>query len=149
MKALVLALTLLILSSCGTDTGNPGFRGPASGVGGSIFMSPAMCSKLSSCYPSLTYGNCVSGVLTAPGITGAMGLSASTYPNLSSAYNGVASGDLRVNQTTLDQCSSAILGLTCASATVTSAYSISQPTNFNNAYNLLSASSACQNTIAP
>ncbi len=150
MKRLALVLALALFTSCGTDTGNPGFRGPTSGVqGGSTFMAHTMCSKLSSCNPSLNYGTCLSGVLGATGITGAMGLNTTTYPTLNDAYNGVASGLLRVNQTTLDQCSSAIASLTCASSTVNGAYSISQPANFNSTYQLLSISGSCQNTISP
>lgn len=153
MKRFLFSLITLILTSCGTDTGNPGFGPgvPTSGTGGgSSFMVQAMCNKLSACYSSsLSFSNCYSGVFAATGMTSAMGLNASTYPTLNAAYTGVANGSFHINQTTLDQCSSAIASLTCGDTLVTTSFATGAPTNFNNAFHLLSASTSCQNTIAP
>ena len=150
MKFLILMFTL-VLNACGTDVGNPGLV-PASGSNGnptSNFMSEAMCNKLHVCNPTLSFGTCYTGIHSATGLTAAMGLNATTYPTLNAAETAVTTGALVVNSANLNQCTLSINALNCVDTRVTSAYTTTAATNFNNTYQLLSADSICAHTTNP
>lgn len=155
MRSILLIILLLALSGCGgsslggTETGNPG--GPTSSIptganpninNFATQMIDSICSKLSTCYPSLTSSSCQSGVLAVTNVGSSLGLPSGTTSTLQNIVDEENAGTITPQSTAANRCISDIQSLTCGSSTVGGAYSSGTAANFNRVYTLLSASSA-------
>jgi hypothetical protein len=138
------------LSSCGTDSGNPGLIPTfgSSPVTSQDLFSDKMCAKLNLC-AGADITTCRTQTLTAAGVTNALGLNVVTYPTLNDALTGYTNGALHLSQSNYAACEIALSGLGCADPLVTSSYSSLLPNDFSRTYRLLSVSSTCHSSLAP
>jgi|GEM_PF-4775745 len=149
IRSLVVMLSWILLAGCGTDSGNPGIvSDTTSEPVAQDFIGGVICERLATC-GSVETSTCRTSLLSATEITSHLGLDSSVYATLSEAVHAEASGQLRVNSSELTSCQNAIAALACNSSLVNSAYSQSQPANFNQTYFLLSASPSCSQFVSP
>ena len=149
IRSLIVVLSCILLAGCGTDSGNPGIvSDTTSAPVAEDFIGGVICERLATC-DSVDASTCRTSLLSATGITSHLGLDSSVYPELSDAVHGASSGQLRLNTSELTTCQDAIAALACNSSLVNSAYSPSQPANFNQTYLLLSASPSCSQFVSP
>ena len=147
-------LLLLLASGCGgTEAGNPALTSPATPNSTRIIAANEilreMCDKLTSCFPSLTDSSCRAGILASSGIDTKLGLPAG-FGTYQSIVQADTMGTLRVNIQPMMQCQVDVHNLSCASASVTSAYSAAAPSDFTHVSSLLSSSTAsCSGVYTP
>lgn len=141
----------LSLSSCGTDTGNPGLKAGVDHQAPMTSDDPigyVLCSKISSCF-KIDRSICDQRIYSATGITESLNLDVTRYPDLSSAISGLQLGTLITNSDSLRICQDAVTAMACDHSLLNQSYSIREPQNFNSAHHLLRSSASCENAIAP
>ena len=149
IKSFVIMLLWISLVGCGTDSGNPGIISDTTSEPiAQDYVGEVICEKLAQC-DSVNTSTCRSSLLSAAGITAHLGLDPLAYTTLGDALRAGTNGQLRVDSAELNSCQNAIAALACSSSLVTSAYSSSQPADFNQTYILLSAGSSCSQFLSP
>lgn len=143
MKKIILVLFSLWITSCGTDTGNPGvYRdGPPLGIG-AYKISDTACAKVSECNAAVT--TCYSSVNVDSNFVTGLGLSISRYSRLQDVYSAVDAGTLDYSDSSYLVCANAIRQLTCSHPLVVASYNSSSPLDFSQVHQLLKISDFCK-----
>jgi hypothetical protein len=142
----------LAVSSCavlgGTEAGNPGVTNTAANGPviqnlpqslASLQIIDAICTKLTECNPSVTTQSCYQGVEAQTNLTPAFGVS-SSFGTFSQVISAETVGTLRADPTRTQTCISQIQAQSCASPTVTTAFSPVNPTVYTGVINMIPTS---------
>ncbi len=141
-------LIFFMLTSCGTDTGNPSVTSsnpPQNLISGPFTTQLAniMCQRLTQCFsPAPT--NCNSQIMSESHISSSLSLNENTYKNLNEIQTAIDSKVLSVNTEKINTCMNSIYNLNCQSTTIQSAYNNSDVENISEIWRLLQVSTSCQ-----
>lgn len=107
----------------GTGTGNPAQPNLGSDPGfATTRLMSSVCMKLESCQTGLTFQQCNTAFLARSDIDAEVGLPEGAFATYQDAIAGEMSGAVRANDSSLQDCVSAIHELSCDSAEVMGAY---------------------------
>jgi hypothetical protein len=147
LLASFLFFSALLASGCGgTGTGNPtgSANGPAAGLIAATHVLNAICSKLQTCYTSLSGSQCSAGVLAQTDLAAPLGLS-SSFGTYQAIVNAETAGTITPNIAAENACLSDLGALSCSSSAVQTAYSAGSPGDFSQVFNLIpTSSSSCK-----
>jgi hypothetical protein len=143
-------ISFLILSSCnGTGTGNPIRDNPMnsspgdSGLNGTSTILVGVCTRLSSCDSNVFRSQCEQAILASRRIDIKIGLPASVYINFESIVRAEANQTITANLVAKEACFRSIIGLSCTSREVISAFNPRSNSPFENIDAMVT--SGCQN----
>jgi hypothetical protein len=143
-SAIILALFIpliaqIFISGCnGTGTGNPFRDNPMnsspgdSGLNGTSTILTGICTRLSSCDANIFRSQCEQAILASRRIDIKIGLPASIYINFESIVQAEANQTITANLVAKDACFRSIVGLSCTSQEVLSAFKPRSDSPFEN-----------------
>ena len=147
-KILPLLMSLSLLLSCATETGNPSANSNPAELTTLETLRNTACEKLVQCYASLDADDCIAGVNATTNIDTELGLTIGQYFNYQAAINGEISGAIGSTGAAATQCDSDLSALVCGSAEVLNAYSAGAPADFSNVFELFpSGAGSCTQAI--
>lgn len=139
-----LPLVSCSLSSQGTNTGNP------SEPVGSILprtyafsLVEGVCHKIYQCFSPIDELTCQNELFNSSNMTSELGSNAAHYSRLSDLAAAETAGQMVVNASNFDSCSTALTQLDCADSLLSQAFSASTPADFSTAYFVLRTSAIC------
>lgn len=147
---------LLLIISCGTETGNPFLDGEPSGgndsQNGLITLSEQVlnssCEKLVNCYSSvLTKENCLTGLKLQVNFDTEFGLTDGVFSDFQAIIEAEAEEVLVASGPKVNQCRQDIENLLCSDNEVTSAFDTNFPSIFSSSYNLIPTGAGSCNDI--
>lgn len=105
----------------------------------------SLCSKLVSCYETLTDTNCKSGMLEASNIDSELGLNEGAYTSYQAIIDAEVVGEIIVDTRSVAQCQTDIEALTCTDPSVVAAFDPDDADNFNDVFRMIpNGSDSCE-----
>jgi hypothetical protein len=157
MKFIILLLSLMV-SSCGTETGNPFidyFGNTATSYNPGVVLNTDTavvvyyaCSKLTECNSStLDYSDCETALLTLDTFDTELGLVDGVYTDNQAILDAEDGNTITPNETESAQCLSDLLALGCSDSEVTNAFDSNSPSDFSNAHQVIPAGAGSCNDM--
>lgn len=151
MKKFITILTLfslLLLTSCGTDTGNPADLPVNQTPSLNEPFTSTICQKIKSCgWEADTCGNTIYNDIN---IGSKIGSPFTDLKSLSHIYNelGFETGSrIQIVEANRNLCLSSIASLSCSSAILSNAFNPSGSTPYENVYLIFNANSICEEIV--
>lgn len=150
MKAIVVLLSLLLLSGCGvrpmgTNTGNPDLKSsPATDRDGALGLGGYVCEKVSQCFSGVSANQCFDQIASLYAYTSELGPAAFRFSTLQTLDEAEKAGEIKVNKESRAQCVQAILDLKCDDSLMRAAYSAQASGDFHATNRLFRSAPDCR-----
>lgn len=137
---------LLILLSCGTETGNPvrsvAQNGPSAEIGSANYSASfriisELCHKLNSCDSNLSRETCLDQIYPLSSIAPRLGIPDSTYNDFEAVIDAELNDEITNNPDNVIDCINTFMDYECDGVEITGSYNSNAPTNFTQIHLLL------------
>lgn len=146
MTKIFTLLFLLSLTSCGTDTGNPGQDNINNDMGTIIADTPSeemiptlvnsICERMDTCH-NQTSEDCKPSIFNLENIDTEIGIDKNSYKSLHEIHSAVSQGDIINDPITFNNCLSDIQQLSCDAPSVQNAFIKGSSNEYDGVANML------------
>ena len=144
----ILIWNLILILSCGTETGNPVHNSDLDNNNDESFSSlllQEICEKQTSCF--IQNPSCSNLLRLQDGFDIKFGLNSSIYSTFEGIFEAVNSGEITININNQSQCLKDIKALSCTDTEVQEAFNSSNSSDYTNSYKIIPTTSNSCNDL--